>query len=318
MRMAALGSESFHLWFRGELSDLAEAVAAELGSNLIALTLGGGYGRGEGAVVWREGLERPYNDLDLFLVVRSPRNLSGLEQISRQFEHRLGVDVDFSRPLTPRKVATLPHTLMWHDLMRGHLVLWGDPEYLKSRTPGYLLDPPPAGEATRLLLNRGVGLLWAERVQNGLEKAPDADFVRRNVFKAVLALGDSHFLEQRHIVPCLESRASALRGLGAGQALVELYEAAIAFKRLPGQVPTPDLERVLQLWEERFTHLQAAGIVDPEIRRKDQRLRNLARNIRAGRLSFEHPRSLLYSGLPSVRLAPSRWSQLFRIWSRYH
>lgn len=318
MRPAPLASESFDRWFEQELSALAEAVVSSLGSNLVALILGGGYGRGEGAVVRRQAQERPYNDLDLFLVVRSVRRLPGLSSVSREFEHRLGVDVDFSRPLTPVMVAMLPHRLMWHDLMRGHRVLWGPADYLRSLAPGYLLDPPPAGEATRLLLNRGIGLLRADRVQKGWEPGPDSDFVRRNVYKTALALGDSIFLEHGILLPPIALRAQALRKFGVEDPLLTLYEAAIEFKLAPDRCASLDTEALLALWEQRFTSLLQAGVHDPEANRSDQWLKNLLRNIRTGRLSSQHPRACLYSLLPSIRTEPRRWGQLFKIWSLYH
>src|SRR5262249_3496251 len=50
----------------------------------------------------------------------------------------------------------------------------------------------PLTEATRLLMNRGSGLLFArERLLRTAFTAGDADFVGRNIAKAQLALGDA-------------------------------------------------------------------------------------------------------------------------------
>ena len=80
-------SADFNARMQGWLTSLSGEVRQAMGENLIALVLGGGYGRGEGGVLRvstepeLEGpgmggslkpshTERPYNDLDLVLVVR--------------------------------------------------------------------------------------------------------------------------------------------------------------------------------------------------------------------------------------------------------
>lgn len=297
---------------------LAEDVRACLGDNLVALVLGGGYGRNEGAIILKAGLERPYNDLDLFLIVHNPSHCQGLAEVSHKFECRLGIDVDFSKPLTPDLVQTLPHSLMWHDLLRGHLVLWGPENYLRDNAPRRLLQVPPKGEAVRLLLNRGVGLLWANRVREGLEEAPDPDFVRRNYFKAALALGRSTFLAQGRSLPLRPNRVTELKALGVSNTVAKLYQDALQFKLSPDGMITGDFSQLLALWEDQFRSYLEHGLIDPEVALSDSPLRNLLRNLRVSRISFEHPRAILYRRLLSVRTNPSIWPELFQIWSKYN
>lgn len=315
MKMAPLGSQEFHLRLEEELGQLTERVEETLGSNLVCLILGGGYGRGEGAVSRVTGREMPYNDLDLFLVVRSTRKGVDLESVSREFEHRLGIDVDFSRPLTPEAVRSLPHSLMWHDLLLGHRVLSGSPDFLTSNAPARLKEAPPRGESVRLLLNRGVGLLWADRVRRGLEPAPDQDFVRRNYFKAALALGRAAFLARGVVLPGREEQPEALTRLGVSQQVVKLYETGLEFKLCPDGHQPGSFDSLLNIWEEQFQNYLNQGLTDPELSLSSK---NFLRNLRVKRLSFSHPRSYLYDALASVRRSPSQWPSLFEIWRRYH
>ncbi|MCA9777002.1 MAG: hypothetical protein KC800_09810 [Candidatus Eremiobacteraeota bacterium] len=315
MKMAPLGSQEFHLRMEEELGLLTERVEETLGSNLVCLVLGGGYGRGEGAVSLVKGREMPYNDLDLFLVVRNARRGVHLESISREFEYRLGIDVDFSRPLTPEAVWSLPHSLMWHDLLLGHRVLSGSPDFLTSNAPAQLKEPPPRGEAVRLLLNRGVGLLWADRVRRGLEPAPDQDFVRRNYFKAALAMGRAAFLARGVALPGREEQPAALTKLGVSQQVVKLFEVSLEFKLCPDGHKPGSFDSLLTIWEEQFQSYLNQGLSDPEL---SSSAKNFLRNLRVKRLSFCHPRSYLYDALASVRKSPNLWPSLFEIWRRYH
>ena len=185
-------SPTFNTRLDGALRRLADDVRHALGDDLLALILGGGYGRGEGGVVTVAGEERPYSDLDLFLLTRSGRPLGDkLAAVAERAERELGVEVDFSRPLTLADVRRWPPRLMWRELLDGHVVLSGPDDILTANAPESLQRPLPAIEATCLLLNRGACLLWAWRVARDVEPAPDADFVRRNDFKLRLALGDA-------------------------------------------------------------------------------------------------------------------------------
>ena len=67
---AGHASAAFNTRMQTWLTALSGDVRQALGENLTALVLGGGYGRGEGGVLLVSGEERPYNDLDLILIVR--------------------------------------------------------------------------------------------------------------------------------------------------------------------------------------------------------------------------------------------------------
>ncbi len=227
------------------LHRLVEDVSEALDDNLVALILGGGYGRGEGGVVEVAGFELPYNDLDLVLVVDDKRAVrqESLSSISHRYEEELKIHVDFSRPLTIEDIRNWPRSLMWQNLLNGHVVLYGPQDVILSNAPASLRDPLPVIEATRLLLNRGAGLLWAMRVARGVEEAPDADFVPRNYFKCGLALGDAALITHGRFATPYRGRKERLaalameRGDVAALNIELIYEISLTFKFTPGQAP---------------------------------------------------------------------------------
>src|SRR6266568_6266962 len=130
-------SADFNARMEGWVSGLSGAVRNLMGENLVALVLSGGYGRGEGGVLRVGAEERPYNDLDFVLIVRRKGSLpwDELNAIRHKYEKLIGIDVDFSRPLTVDDVRNWPPTLMWSDVLHGHRVFEGSPDILTSNAP---------------------------------------------------------------------------------------------------------------------------------------------------------------------------------------
>src|SRR5258708_19031579 len=236
----------FNARMQGWLTSLSGEVRQAVGENLVALVLGGGYGRGEGGVLRVSGEERPYNDLDLVLIVRRKGGLpwETLHAIQHKYATLTGIEVDFSRPLTVDDVRGWPTTLMWSDLLQGHRVLNGPADILTANAPDLRSARLPPVEATRLLLNRGAGLLWALRVVRGCEAAPDADFIRRNYYKCGLALGDALLISHGRFATPYTGRggrlAKLLRGLPRHFPfdLSRLYEEALRLKFGPAHPPS--------------------------------------------------------------------------------
>ncbi|MEM8998004.1 MAG: hypothetical protein AAGF23_24700 [Acidobacteriota bacterium] len=326
-RFSALGSVSFERRFSRQLGEMARDLAAAFGSELEALVLAGGYGGGEGGVEHLGGDERPYNDLDLLPILASRRRHvpRKVDVCRREWQRHLGVHVDFSRPLTEAQVARWPHQLLWHDVVSGHRVLWGDGDVVHRAAPRHLFDAPPAVEATRLLLNRGAGLLEATRRHLlELPRDPDdRDFVRRNAYKADLAMMDAVLLVHRVYRPRVLERPDRLRELGlanAGVAALDLMATArraVRFKVLPSSLPAGVtlIERAERV--ERFgavlAYVEAVrrGRPEPSLRAvaQDRRLveldrhrpgclpLNLYRQLKRGRVDWRSPREELFPAL---------------------
>jgi hypothetical protein len=348
-------SQQFNANLREVLRQLTLDVQQALGDNLTALILGGGYGRGEGGIVRINGVEQPYNDLDFTLVVKHKRAVPQdlLAAVCKRYEAILKVQVDFSRPLTVKNIRRWPHWLMWYDLLNGHVVLTGPPDILSAHAPTLLQKPLPSIEATRLLLNRGAGLLWAMQVVQGLEPPPDLDFVRRNYYKCALALGDALLIVYQRFATPYHGRDLRLIELTqtvkevAALQLESLYHTALRFKFRPDEVLDIafDLER-LQVLAERwglvFLHVEQlrtnhpgfsltdyvkwSGLREPVQQPGIKRLRNWIQNGRLGTWSWRYPREKLYRQLPILlgltEIPVIDWleetARFLKIWHRFN
>lgn len=161
------------------------------------ILLGGGYGRGEGGVLRTKTGDRPYNDLEFYVALRGNRLLNEIRHAAllRELSHGLslvaGIEVEF-KILSLHELRTAPVTMFSYDLVMGHRWAYGDDRLLARCEHHHKAAHIPPAEATRLLLNRCSGLLFArERLERSGFTADDADFVGRNLAKARLALGDA-------------------------------------------------------------------------------------------------------------------------------
>ena len=345
-------SADFNARMQGWLASLSGEVRQAMGENLVALVLGGGYGRGEGGVLQVSGEERPYNDLDLVLIVRRKTRLpwDALHGIRHKYASLTGIEVDFSRPLTVDDVRGWPPTLMWSDLLHGHRVLDGDADILTANAPDLRADRLMPVEATRLMLNRGSGLLWALRVARGCEPAPDADFIRRNYYKCALTLGDALLISYGRFATPYTGRGERLSRL-LGELtrpfsfdLSRIYRDALRFKFWPGEpASTPgelqlgemaaEWGEVLLFVESRRAHREFRSVSEyaacrdarePEQNRMARWPRNLVRNRQLGCWSLRYPRERLYRELPmllglcesEVPDWPARSARFLAVWKQ--
>ena len=163
---------------------------------LRGILLGGGYGRGEGGVLHTPEGQRPYNDLEFYVFTPGPAPIDEhrfrrpLHALGERLGPRSGLDVEF-KVLSPAKLRRSAPSMFYYDLVLGHRWIAGDDGLLRGCD--HLRDPSriPLHEATRLLLNRTTGLLFAaERLARPTFGPDDADFVGRNLAKACLAFGD--------------------------------------------------------------------------------------------------------------------------------
>ena len=351
---APKGSETFNQKMYETLADLTDETVSLIGDNLVALLLSGGYGRGEGGVNIVNGKEWPHNDLDLTIIVQRRDHVLKrvVEHITNRYGKRLGVRVDFNRPITLKELRRLPHWLVWHDLLAGHQVLYGPSYILSVNMPKYMKDPVPGTEALHLLLNRGAGLLRALRMVRQCEPELDRDFIRQNYFKTAMALGDAVLIMLGHYDGRHQIRHERL--IGAVQAdhelqkfdLLPLHEDGIHFKFTPHdfdarEITEDDLRDLARRWCEVFLWCErqrTGGPFEdtevycrwPGIREKDRsRLRhmprNFARNLRVGWMSFRHPRESLYRMLPQLldvkQMDYPEWpaigEEFLKAWRRY-
>jgi hypothetical protein len=165
-------------------------------NSLEGLLLGGGYGRGEGGVLKSPDGDRPYNDLEFYVFVRGNAVLAEkkfrhpLHELGESLSPAAGLEVEF-KVLTLAKLRRAAPNMFYYDLLAGHRWQLGDDSLLVGCEHHQDAAAIPLAEATRLLMNRCSGLLYAaERLERAEFGPAEADFVGRNLAKAQLAFGD--------------------------------------------------------------------------------------------------------------------------------
>ena len=233
-----------------QLADICHDVAGRLrellpAGVLLGIALGGGYGRGEGGVLRTGGMDHPYNDVEFFVLVKGPLWLRQRDwgQALAETAHRLtedhGIEIEF-KLLTPGKLRRSGPAMFYYDLMMGHRWAMGDEALLAGCAHHRDASTIPLHEATRLLMNRSSGLLFAwERLCRPGFTADDADFTARNIAKAQLALGDVWLAAHgQYHWSCLE-RHRRLGGLPAPWDLIGDHAAGVEFKLHPRRSTAP-------------------------------------------------------------------------------
>ncbi|HWV98977.1 MAG TPA: hypothetical protein VNZ64_04715 [Candidatus Acidoferrum sp.] len=232
------------------LANVCKKVSAGIGRiipehKLEGLALGGGYGRGEGGVLKTPAGDQPYNDLEFYVFVRGHPWLNercygeSLDELITELAPGAGVELEF-KISSPAQLRRSPQNLFYHDLILGHRWLRGDDRLLAGCEHQRVAENIPLSEATRLLMNRCSGLLFArEKLEHERFSAEDADFVFRNIAKTELALGDGVLIAfGKYHWSCLE-RVRRLSDLASTSDLPWLKEvrerhvAGVAFKLEP-------------------------------------------------------------------------------------
>lgn len=325
--------------------------------DLSALILGGGYGRGEGGVYAVDGEERVYNDYDFFVVVpyatrARRREISRqLQQVKETVEPGCGIHVDFSPPMPEKSLSHLPYELMYMEAKLGHHVVIG-PADVFSALPNYDEERPPLEECARLFMNRGIGLLLARKTleQSTTLNQEDHEFVVRNIYKAMMAMGDSVlFLRGDYSPSYIERRrrflAQDLSDVPEAARVREAYEASLEFKLHPRHdLPsgltmdawhrqTVDLYLQVYLWFERNRlgrkDLDWAAYAELATRfprtSAGERVKNVVRNARHAGLAWGewilHPRDRILKRLPKLLSEHGQdgadLSRVLHIWKNY-
>ncbi len=169
----------------------------------VAVGLIGGFGRGEGGVLTRDGAPVPVNDYDLVVIVEPASLLSKrkirrvLHGLSRELEKELGIAVDLDLR-DENDLRRAPPTIAWYEVREGHKIIWGD---------GRALDAIPPIDPTRiemwdggfLLFNRTSGLLIAKKMllDGGPKDEKEQTHFQVQLSKAALAWGDCVLIKER-------------------------------------------------------------------------------------------------------------------------
>lgn len=267
------------------VDEACSGIGRDVGSlripRLAGVVLGGGYGRGEGGVMfadWGTGKNacRLSNDLDFFAItedgVPEAETVAAvgeaLKPVSENWTEKLGVDVDFAVK-TPWRLRHDQERVMVQELVHGYFDVCGEKgEALFAGIERLEPSAFPWMEAARLLMNRGMGLLLARERGMGDGDRGTADFVARNINKCILGAGDAILVSRGLYRWRAEDRAAAFAANGGDG----LYARAVEWKFRPGAEPVCDWESARERWLDAWAKVYAVG--DGDFGRS---LRNAAR-----------------------------------------
>ena len=172
----------------------------------------------------------------------------------------LGIDVD----VKIERIESLPapeDSMMIYDLAAGHVMVYGDEDYLTSRWPQPSADKIPLIEASRLLWNRGTGLYFAScRIAEKAERR----FVERNHAKFRLAAGDALLCAAGRYHWSFRERQKRFKNLAEDVfGIGEIYEEGVAFKFAPSdgelswEALAAENEKLSKLWTKLFLQVES-------------------------------------------------------------
>lgn len=261
------------------VDDACSAIGAEIDAlripHLAGVVLGGGYGRGEGGMKEEgEGKCALSNDLDFFAVTEDGVDeavigpiAEALVPISRKWTGKLGVDVDFAVK-TPWRLKHDEERIMVQELMRGYFDVAGSRgDRLFANIDLRPASAIPWMEAARLMMNRGMGLLFARERGTGNGEHGSGDFAVRNINKCILGAGDARLVSRHEYAWRVEDRAKALGD--------SLYCAAMEWKFRPKPEPVCGWDKAREVWLEAYEDI--CGSPAGERASRARNVRNAAR-----------------------------------------
>lgn len=217
-----------------------------------AIVLSGGFGRGEGGVIFKEGRARPINDYDIAAIVEGNYLLlyrkyqKRLWNISERVAREIGIKQIDIGLRNIHDLRSMPLTIENYEFLRGHRVLYGSIN-LSEIMPNYDPTEIPLFEGTWLFRNRGGGLLIAAKyfMPDGIAPEQKKQNFGVECEKAIMAVGDSilllkgkyHYLHQKRKEIIQEVD---LDGIPLADKIVSLY-----FEALENKV-RPQLEKYYQ------------------------------------------------------------------------
>nr|HPI26651.1 hypothetical protein [Candidatus Cloacimonadota bacterium] len=244
IKYAPYGSEGFNRYIDESLKDIAVRFDALFSrDDLIALVLGGGYGRNEGGVLNVDNEEKLYNDLDFFVISKDmpPWKNAHIDRTLKNLHYELcdkyDIEVDFSDLKPVNSLAKTPLTLMWYDLLYGHKVIWGNKHVLQN-LPRWEAKDLGINEALKLLLNRGIGLYFARSHLLHDVLSEHCDFINRNIHKAYQAVAEAILITEGKYHWSVNRRMELIKEAPVAEycndaRLPDLMQEAMLFKLRP-------------------------------------------------------------------------------------
>lgn len=303
--------------------DLQQIVAelCDTISDVHAVILAGGFGRGEGTVVFSNGTPRPVNDYDLVVVTKqSHRERKRLDSLGQSMAEALGIDfVDFAL-IALDNLRKLSPTIFNFELKHGSRVVFG-PESVLDLIPNYQANEIPPREGMILLMNRMGDILGRHHPFIKVKEltSRQLEFISIPLHKALLACGDSLLMMHDLYHASYRKRLATLEKLKREGQLsfissrdLDLMRFAFEQKLAPEQFifddPPELLRELLSLYREVFLRF-ASHALNVECSTVSQAVRYFMRSERIVRITTHQGALLRFL----VSTHPRQWRLLFDV-----
>jgi len=191
------GSEEVEKRITEIVKEVAFIIESQIHPNrFTALIMLGGYGRGEGGVVFIDGKEYPHNNFDFLLILKN-LNKKKQNDLKKKIYPKL---LPLNRKIKTQidlgfvNASNLKHTanrIIWYDMRFGHKTIMGDENFVPS-LKRFRLQTIPKWDARNLLVNRGTLMIINELLLK--KKNPDSDvrkLIIKHIIKAIIGYGDA-------------------------------------------------------------------------------------------------------------------------------
>ncbi len=203
-------------------------------SDLVAIILVGGFGRGEGSVLFEGESVRPVNDYDLVAVTRSGKEPPDWGLFRSDLAQEVGITwVDIS-VVAESHLRSLPRTVYYYDLKHGGRVLYGNPDILES-IRGFEPQRIPVKEAEVYLFTR----LWCflgsfSRTRLAPAEREKRFFAANQLSKAALSVAEMRLIVEGKYHHSYAERCRRFAALAEAEpGLRDLVREATEFKLKP-------------------------------------------------------------------------------------
>ena len=240
-----------------------------------ALILIGGYGRGEGGVVNKNGIYRPHNNLDLLYIhneTLDKKMLKSVDEALQNISKEYDIGIDLSA-VTKKKLLTLEGLVISYDMRFGHKTLLGDSSFIQEHGnfSVYNIDPV---DIRQLLVNRGTLLLINTLLLQKEElSTKEKKLIIKHAIKAIIGYGDALLFFHNQYHWSYAKKQSNMTKLSAiDEKTKALYTEAIAFRFKPDYETY--LQKDLHRWNKEL--LKTLGEIHLECEKINLAKRNLS------------------------------------------
>jgi len=201
-----------------------------------ALILIGGYGRGEGGVLIKEGTYRPHNNLDLLYIYHKnidKKILHQLDESLQKISKKYDIGIDLSA-ISKKKLNSFKGLVLSYDMRYGHRTLLGDSSFIQDNRDFSIYNIDPV-DIRQLLVNRGtLMLINALLLKKEHLTEKEKKLIIKHNNKAIIGYGDALLFFNNQYHWSYAHKLSNMNNLfEIDQHIKELYSGAITFRFKP-------------------------------------------------------------------------------------